>query len=393
MKRILAGIAAAVILAVSSVGVFAAGTANIEVRNDKRTVSYNYSEFNTKETVKPITELFSNVKDITTANPSVTQVITIKSNTDLAGVINFTLRMVDTKDYEDDASADDSVLTYYNVNITDSDGELIAKTSADDADIIQTDEGQFIKNIELGKLNTQFTTETKIYNVEISVPSDIAERNIAEARENTEWDLVSVPARFAESAASENESEANDKDTDSEATPVPTESATQSPAATTAPTQAAETQNNAKGVKYVGEGKDIVPGRYVVTGNGLVKVYNDNDELKTSILLTDGKSQSEDGIESYVLNLTDGGRVEISDYINLRPYPTATASPSATATPKATTAAKAAATAAPKATAAAASAKTNPKTGDTMPVTAVSVIAVLSLGVCVFIEISKRKKN
>lgn len=384
MKKSLIGVIVSVFLAMNSFGALAANDSNIEVKNESRTITYSYTAGDDKEAVKSITDLFNKIDDITIDEPSTTQVITVKSNTGNGDVMNLTLRMTDQKDYKDeDVTEEDSVLTYYNINITDSEGNIIAKTSADAEDILKNDDGVFVKNLNMGDINTQFTTETKIYNIEISAPSDTTESRLAQAKENIEWELVCIPARLVENESEEDPSvtpEAN------EATATP-EIVTQTPVATALAATPAPEQN-AKGIKYIGEDKDIIPGKYTVTGNGTVKVYNSEDELKTNILLTDGEKESEGGISSYVLNLVEGDRLEISDYINLKPFTTATATPKATEKATATPKATAKATTKPSSTK-----KTNPKTGDTAPITAVSVIAVLALGACVYIEISKRKKN
>lgn len=384
MKKSLIGVIVSVFLAMNSFGALAANDSNIEVKNESRTITYSYTAGDDKEAVKSITDLFNKIDDITVDEPSTTQVITVKSNTGNGDVMNLTLRMTDQKDYKDeDVTEEDSVLTYYNINITDSEGNIIAKTSADAEDILKNDDGVFVKNLNMGDINTQFTTETKIYNIEISAPSDTTESRLAQAKENIEWELVCIPARLVENESEEDPSvtpEAN------EATATP-EIVTQTPVATALAATPAPEQN-AKGIKYIGEDKDIIPGKYTVTGNGTVKVYNSEDELKTNILLTDGEKESEGGISSYVLNLVEGDRLEISDYINLKPFTTATATPKATEKATATPKATAKATTKPSSTK-----KTNPKTGDTAPITAVSVIAVLALGACVYIEISKRKKN
>ena len=49
---------------------------------------------------------------------------------------------------------------------------------------------------------------------------------------------------------------------------------TQTPKATVAPTATPEVVENQKGIKYVGKSKDIIPGKYTLTGNGAVKVYS-----------------------------------------------------------------------------------------------------------------------
>ncbi len=107
--------------------------------------------------------------------------------------------------------------------------------------------------------------------------------------------------------------------------------------------------------------------------------------------MKDDNHKNSDGADSVVLNLADGDRVEFADYIKLTPQST-----KATATPKASTKATAKATAAAKTTAKATAtpkAKTNPKTGDTAPIAAVSLLAVAALGACLYIEYLKKNKN
>ena len=70
------------------------------------------------------------------------------------------------------------------------------------------------------------------------------------------------------------------------------------------------------------------------------------------------------------------------EYAQLVELAKATAKAKATATAKT----KAKATATPKA-------KTNPKTGDTAPIAAVSFLAVAALGACLYIEYLKKNKN
>ena len=70
-------------------------------------------------------------------------------------------------------------------------------------------------------------------------------------------------------------------------------------------------------------GEDIDPGRYAMTGNGKVHVYTENGELKSTIALKD-KNSSANGVEEYLINLTDGEKIKVESETKFTPY-TATA--------------------------------------------------------------------
>ena len=129
-------------------------------------------------------------------------------------------------------------------------------------------------------------------------------------------------------------------------------------------------------------GEDIDPGRYTMTGNGKVHVYTENGELKSTIALKD-KNSSANGVEEYLINLTDGEKIKVESETKFTPYTaTATAKPKATSTKP---------TATPKTTAK--PSKNNPKTGDNTPIVALVSVGILAAGAFVFIEIKKRKNN
>lgn len=60
-----------------------------------------------------------------------------------------------------------------------------------------------------------------------------------------------------------------------------------------------------------------------MTGNGKVHVYTENGELKSTIALKD-KNSSANGVEEYLINLTDGEKIKVESETKFTPY-TATA--------------------------------------------------------------------
>lgn len=369
MKRIISALTAA-IMALCTVSVFAASNSKVEIKNDSDTVKYEYSSDMSDETVTDINKLFKKVGNLNENVSEVVQNFTVTSSISSGGAISFGLRI----------SGDEAALTYFNVKVEDSNGNILSETAASSEGIETDKDNNSVKNLDLGVFNNQFTKETKNYKISVSVPDGTTAEQRAAIRDEINWSAVSVPVK-------------DDTVSDSvpTATPVPATTApTVSPAAQTpSATAAPAAEKDTKGIKYVGKNKDIVPGKYTITGNGTVKLYDSKDTLKKNIKLTDGSSSSVDGIESYVLDLAEGDRIEISDKINLKPYSEASASTKATASPKAK--AKAAT---PKSTSAAKTAdKTNPKTGDVAPVAAVAGLAIAALGVYMYIEYTKRKKN
>ncbi len=369
MKRIISALTAA-IMALCTVSVFAASNSKVEIKNDSDTVKYEYSSDMSDETVTDINKLFKKVGNLNENVSEVVQNFTVTSSISSGGAISFGLRI----------SGDEAALTYFNVKVEDSNGNILSETAASSEGIETDKDNNSVKNLDLGVFNNQFTKETKNYKISVSVPDGTTAEQRAAIRDEINWSAVSVPVK-----------DDTVSDSGPTATPVPATTApTVSPAAQTpSATAAPAAEKDTKGIKYVGKNKDIVPGKYTITGNGTVKLYDSKDTLKKNIKLTDGSSSSVDGIESYVLDLAEGDRIEISDKINLKPYSEASASPKATASPKAK--AKAAT---PKSTSAAKTAdKTNPKTGDVAPVAAVAGLAIAALGVYMYIEYTKRKKN
>lgn len=365
MKKILASIITAVTVTACAASAFAANNSTVSVKNDEQTVAQGYDYASENEAVVSVTKLFTKLKELKNNGDKVTQVLTVKNALGGNRLTDVVLRMIDTNVYEADTEAEESVINDYKIVVTDPSGEVICESSVED--VYKTEADIFAIDLPLGTLNKKFNSETEVYNVEITLVSDDAET----ARKSIDWNIVCDTKNVQE------ENSGEEGASGSAGTVVPT----QTPKATAAPTATPEVVENQKGIKYVGKSKDIIPGKYTLTGNGAVKVYNSNNELKTSIILTDGKDPSQKGVPEYALTLNEGDRVEMADYINLKAFTGA----------KATTAPKVTAKPSTAKTTTKAATKTNPKTSDAAPIAAIAVVAVSALGVCAYLELKKKK--
>lgn len=381
MKRLLVSIITALSVVIGTSGAMAAANANVEVKNDVKSVTYSYTALAGTRAENQITKLFEDIKKLNSENPNYSEDITIISKSADGLAVDFSLKMEDNT--SGGSSEDNTILSLCSVKIKDADGNDVTGT---DSANITTDGDKAVIELPLGRQNTQFTKDEKKYTVEFSLNSGLTDKQITNLKENLAWGIISAVPRVSASTVTP----APTNNTTVEATPTPSASATPGTSVSPQPTATASAGTK---VKYVGENKDIVPGKYVTTGNGAIKVYNSQNALKTEVTLKDDNHKNSDGADSVVLNLADGDRVEFADYIKLTPQSTkATATPKASA--KATAKAKATATAKTKAKATATpKAKTNPKTGDTAPIAAVSFLAVAALGACLYIEYLKKNKN
>ena len=201
---------------------------------------------------------------------------------------------------------------------------------------------------------------------------------------------------------------------------------TQTPEKTTVPQNNKQTDYNLKKGEYI-VGKDIVPGRYYVVGQGMLETYDEDGNLTGNIDL----SAATKSTGYHLMMFKEGEIVSVSDDTELhatvpknsvvptaRPKttprvratvtpkatpkatskatPKATSTPKATATPKPTATPKATATPKPTPTPKATDTqqiKTNPKTGDAAPIAVLSVVGILAICAIVVIQFKKRKSN
>ena len=377
MKKVLSGMIAAVMTICMSVSVFASPNSSVSIKNNdsKSTpVTYEYAPDQLGETVRSIKPLMTKLDDLSKQS-SVVQTLTISSESAEGDPVDFKLRLSMSEKMSNDVkpealktpSPDEyNALNYYNIKVTDSNNKLI------------------YKDIPLGTMNSSANTENKIINVTVSVNKSLKNSDAAQYAEKLDWSIVSSV-----------------KKTETAETPKATEEVAKETTAPTTEVTAKETTNpsvkeDKNGVVTLAQGEyicgeDIDPGRYTMTGNGKVHVYTENGELKSTIALKD-KNSSANGVEEYLINLTDGEKIKVESETKFTPYTaTATAKPKATSTASSSTKATTKPTATPKTTAK--PSKNNPKTGDNTPIVALVSVGILAAGAFVFIEIKKRKNN
>lgn len=363
MNKIFASILSAAMIFSVSVSAFAA-VSTVTVENDdtaSKPITYTYNSEKQGKTVKSIKPLITELQNLYKRG-KVTQKITVKSESAGKRNVSMTLRLsLQNKKDEALTQSERDALAYYDIKIADSNGEILY--SEDNGDY---KEGN--RDIPLGVFNKLADTESKTYDITISVNKELDKASVKNDADKLDWSVVSdvyIPTV--------------------EVTPTPV------PVMTSVPTivPSSGTVENKNGVITfsAGEylcGKDIPAGRYVMSGSGKVRVYSSEGTVKSTVALKN-KGESINGVEEYIVNLADGEKLSAEADITLTPHTSkATATPKPTKTPSASKA-----TATPKA---GASGKTNPKTGDIAPIAIVSIIGIMSIAAVIFIEIKKRNQ-
>lgn len=391
MKKLLCSVMAAVISVCMSVSVMAASS-SISIKNNvtgSKPVTYTYDADKSGEIVKSIKSLMTKLGDLSKQD-SVVQTLTISSETAGTAPVSFKLRLSVPDNASSTAKPEAvktpspnqySALEYYNIQITDTKGNIIYSYEEDEKD----EQQKTYKDIPLGVLNSSSKSENKIFNITLSINKDLKKSSIAKSAEKLDWSIVSdtyidVPAQ----------------------TIAPQITVTAAPEAQPTDKPSSSVKEDKNGVITLAKGEylcgsDIEPGRYTMTGDGKVHVYTSEGVLKTTIALKDKDDTSSKGVDEYVINLLEGEKVAVESDTQFTPYtatkatssPKPTSSPKASASPKATS--KTSATATPKA--AAANDKNNPKTGDSTPIVGVSALGIVALGAFAFITIKKRREN
>lgn len=389
MKKLLCSIAAIAAAVCMSVSVMAAAS-NVSVKNNvtgSKPVAYTYDSEKSGEIVKSIKTLMTKLSDLP-KQASVVQTLTVTSESAGNKPVNFKLRLSIPDNASSTAkpeavktpSPDEySALDYYNIQITDTKGNVIYSYEEDAEDEQQKN----YKDIPLGVLNTSGSSENKIFNITLSVNKELDKSSIASKAEKLDWSIVS-DTYIDEPANTE--------------APQVTVTASPEVKATEEPSPSAKEDKNGVITLSKGDyicGKDIDAGRYTMTGNGKVHVYTSENVLKTTVALKDKDDKSANGVDEYVINLQEGEKIVVESDTKFTPYTAskATATPKASSSPKPTATAKAntKATATPKASAS--NSKNNPKTGDSTPIIGVSALGIIALGAFAFIVIKKRKED
>lgn len=388
MKKLLSGILAGAMAICLSVNVIAASS-SISIKNNvpgSKPVTYTYSSGKSGEIVKSVKTLMTKLSDLPRLS-SVVQTLTVTSETEDNSKVNLKLRLsipekavstIKPETVKTPSPEEYSSLDYYNIVITDTKGNVIYSYEEDNKD----EDNKTYKDIPLGVMNSEKNSENKIFNITVYVNKDLNKSSIRTNAEKLDWSIVS--------------------DTYTEEI-----TATQAPNPVTAPeitvTASPEVQNPTSSVSEdkngvitlsKGEylcGRDIDKGRYTMTGTGKVHVYTSENVLKSTIALKDKDDKSSNGVDEYIINLSEGERIVVDAETKFTPY---TASSRPTSTPRASSNPKSSSTSKPKATATPKpDGKNNPKTGDSAPLAGVTVLGLLAIGGFVFITIKKRKEN
>lgn len=359
MNRFIAVIFAVVMSVSFAINANAAQSQIMVTGNDNSvTISFSDEEQSTKS--QSIKSLIANLDEISKGE-AITQKLTVSGDSEQS--VKVYLRLEVQKPYSDEQSPvkatpepvaeDDNVLDYYDIVIKDVNGETIYDFNAAD----KTSALVKFKDIELGEIDA----ENKPKDYEITISQNESLKNMANEAAMIDWMIVT------DGYSSVNK-------------PV---ISTMEPNEAEAQLDGNIIERSLRDGTYT-VGKDLLKGRYDITGEATVKVYTDDGELKTKIILTHD-SNSQTGVDNYVLNLSNGEVVEVSGEADFKPYtPTkskATAKPlygtdSSKNQVKATTAPK-----------------TNPKTGDMVPVGVIMLIGAMAIVSFLALEYKKRKNN
>lgn len=389
MKKIYFGavLTAVAVSAGSIVAVAAESTVTVKVDSENLTYSYDAANGKYSESVADLLAAEDdNISD------KIVKEVSITSNTEEKGGIEFSLRITADEDAVNDGF---SVADYYFVKVSDLDGNVIYDSTVDEAE--KNDSGI---DIALGVFNTQFTEDTKSYIIEYGInpesgyTADLAEKYGVDV--SIVSDVYSTPAEDTNQDASATtptlkpKFELNTSDNTTaavqEATPAPTA------APSAQPSESADEQK----VKKIVCGEDIEPGRYTVTGNANVRIETKNGELISETVVTDGSDASIKGVKQFMTTLEDGDIITITPLSeNIKAavnFEKSTGSDSKNATAASSSSNKNSKT--PSTAKPSSSSKTNPKTGDVGTTTTVlgSVMGV-SAAAAGSLEILKRKKK
>lgn len=434
MKRIFSAICASVmIVSCFALNGSAAGLSRIAVENSndtngRNTVAYLYDPDSTKEHKLSVKKLIPNLTGLS-AKKNIEWDMNVRSESAPGKRVDVSLRVVMpeevVKNKTDGGLNPEDALDYYNIIVTDEDGDVIYDDN--NADYEPATE----INIPLGMFNTKNGSDVRNYKITISEDPTVNSREYKLAADKADWLIVNSVSGASEDEGAKSTASPLPKVTlspissqrpkatpssypadvstpapntpDVKETDIPASNHTPAPAEqTAAPTQApmpyptAQPKpivKSASGVITVGAGTytiggDIPAGKYTLTGSGIVEQRSSAGVLRTRIALTSDGS----GITSYDMELKVGDTVTTADSVTFTPYTAAkpTATPRPTTTPRPTATPRAArATTAPKATSA--PSKTNPKTGDSAPLIPVAAAACAAIAVIAVIEVKKRK--
>lgn len=393
MKKILRAALIAVMTLCASVSAMAASSSSVSVKNNdagSQPVTYTYEAGKTGETAKSITALMTKLSELQKQD-SVVQTLTVTSKSADETPVEFKIRIslpsntsssVKPEAVKTPSPDEYSALDYYNILITDTKGNVIY--SYEEEEDKENEEQLKYKDIPLGVLNMTGNSENRIFNITLSVNKELNKSSVSKNASKLDWSIVSSPCEKETPAPSPTAPAP-------EATPSSSVTVTEAPKPqmTSEPSSSVNEDKNGVITLSKGEylcGKDIDEGRYTMTGNGKVHVYTSEGVLKATIALKSKDDKSSNGVDEYVINLSEGEKINVEDETKFTPY----SASRTTSSPKATSSAKPKSSPSPKPSS---SGKNNPKTGDSAPIIAVTALAIAAAGAFTYIEIKKRKQH
>ncbi len=298
MKKIYLSTASVLVTASALVTQALAAAPSISVSTDKSNVSYTYTAVNGDETVADAAKLFGDFAEVSDTEYS-SENLTITSESADGNKVEVLLRL--------DAEKTDytySVLDYYTFVIADGDGNVIYDGEAEAAADAQASE----KEISFGVFNSEEAAETRTYTVDYKLNPEVVSA-LDGAAANLK---VSIASRVVDDVE-----EPDYKVSVTARTPEPdTEVAEAVDAVTdTASTAAPEVTSTPEAIE-INEiskvcGKDIPAGRYMVSGNGIVKIETPDGDIK-DIVITDGTIEGVEGVDKALATINNGDIITAS---------------------------------------------------------------------------------
>lgn len=349
MKGIIAVLSLMAVLFTSSIAYAESSTVRLNVDNSQSAIEFSYTVDTPTISVKSIKDKIDNL-DALDNEDEIEHILKIESYSITKTPVKFSLRLEDTNEpteLEPNPSKTDneySVFDYYNFIVETLDGKILY----DYKNAVKTDALAKYKDIPLITLNKDISDDSAELKITVSKNKELID--LSDKAKKLDWEIVT------DWYSLKNENKDTDTETDIKK-PVKV------------------TLNS--GTYKVGE--DIIKGRYTVTGDANVKVYTEDETLRTNIKLTTDK-ESTTAVESYVMTLnTEGETVKIDGKAIFTPY-----SPKK---PEQTDADKDTAT---NTDTASKTDKENPKTGDTISLAIASAIMLMAIGAITVIEYKKK---
>ena len=395
MKKIYTSTAAVFIAAVAYATQSLAAAPSITVKSDKSDVTYTYtSSSGSAEASADASKLFDSFNDATVED-YVSANLTITSESNDSDNVEVALRFSTDK-----TDMEYSVLDYYDFRITDENGDVIY--DSDNTDPTAPDASE--KDVSFGIFNTESASDTKKFTVEYKIDETSSDNIDDKALDTLTVNVISQ-------AVSDSDTEADYSVTITAETPeIPeiVEAATDKdePNETPDGDGKKDEDSDVKEIEYQATcGKDLSPGRYTVTGKGIVKIEDSEGKEKSKTTIKDSTVSADiEGVPMSLVVLAEG------DVITVEPLPgdekpsikfekTNTGVAPASASSRPTPANDDRSTQVPQSSAANQRAatpeprKSNPRTGDDSVQTAVISSMMLTAAAAIgILEVIKRKK-